>query len=314
MFLSCSSLTTRLYSLTGVTKKLQAPKNNAEPDLKAILRTIRWVSDLDLRSITLSVDSFNQLESLTDAQNSKELSNECEKAAVGIDHIYCSFIPLLAFEQNAETKLQKMWQKTNDLAQVTGARTFEMLSSPMPIEGTGSRIVGDGFEFAWLNESFSWERIWRKYVSSMRFLSKLAEQDGIKLAIEPRQREIVNGPNLLMQLFADVDSDSLGAIVDVSRLYISKEIPALSIRKLANRIFSVHLSDNDGVTEWHWAPGQGKIDWLPIFKALEIVKYNGILSLDVSGIDVEREIIEGKKFVEGLLASPQIIPKKMRLS
>ena len=308
MFLSCSSLTTRLYSTTGITNKPQTPKSY-EPELRAIIRTIRWVSDLKLNSMTLSVDSLNHLQMLSEEQNSACLQDACEKASVKIDHMYCSFFPSLLFNPKPEYELEKAWKRTGYLANLLGARVIEMLSPAMPTQGTGSQLVGEQYEFAWLNESFSWDKIWKKYVSSMRYLSRLAEEENINLAVEPRQREIVNGPNLLMRLLDEVDSAALGAIVDVSRLVISKEIPGLSVRKLGKRIYSVHLSDNDGVTEWHWAPGQGKIDWSSVFKALSLVGYDGILSLDVSGIDVEHEIIEGKRFVEGMLRSIQTVPR-----
>jgi|GEM_PF-3917552 len=303
MFLSASSLSTRLYSLTGVTNKPRAPSNFSEPDLKAILRTIRWVSDLGLGSMTLSIESIGQLNLLSEEENSKELFNQCSRSSVKTDHIYTSFIPSLVFNRDVETELGRVWKKIAYLSKIIGAETIEMLSPALPLDGNGSQVVGGGYELAWLNSSFSWRRIWEKYASSMRFISKLAEGSGMKIAIEPRQAEMINDPDLLMNLFDDVDSDSLGAVVDVSRMYISKDIPPLSIRKLDKKIFSVHLSDSDGVTQWHWAPGQGKIDWMSVFKALAVVKYDGILSLDVSGMDVEREILEGKKFVETLLQS-----------
>lgn len=311
MFLSCSSLSSRLYSLTGVTNKPPTPKNQTEPDLKAIIRTIRWVSDLDFNSMTLSVESLAQLGMLTEEQNATELSDECRRASVRIDHIYCSFLPSMLFNHDVETELEKSMQGISRLAAVVGAKTIETLSPHIPLNGSESLVVGDKYELAWLNSSFSWEKIWQKYVSSMKHISKLSEQHGMKIAVEPRQREIVNSPEMLMKLFEEVGSDSLGAIVDVSRIYISKDIPPLSIRKLDKKIFSVHLSDNDGVTEWHWAPGQGKIDWSQVFKALDIVKYDGILSLDVTGIDVEREIIEGKKFVEKFIQSEENLPKPL---
>ena len=79
------------------------------------------------------------------------------------------------------------------------------------------------------------------------------------------------------------------------------------LEKLENKIFSVHLSDNDGVTEWHWPPGQGNIDWESVFEALHVVGYEGILSLDVSGIDIEREVKEGKNYIERILKKIPIV-------
>jgi sugar phosphate isomerase/epimerase len=152
-----------------------------------------------------------------------------------------------------------------------------------------------------------WERIWVTYTTAITRYTGIAEEYGLKLALEPRPKELLNGTDSLLRLFEAVPSESLGGLVDVSHLQMAREVPELGIRKLGDKVFGVHLSDNDGVTDWHWAPGNGKINWPPIFEALRNIGYDGELSLDVSGMDIERELVEGKAYVEGLLEA--ILPR-----
>ena len=121
------------------------------------------------------------------------------------------------------------------------------------------------------------------------------------LGIEPRPGEIISGTDSFLLLLESVESDSLGAIVDSSHMFISRETPSISIGKLGKKISGVHVSDTDGLTDVHWPPGQGQIDWSDILIALELVNYGGTLSIDVTGIDVKEELIEGKLFLTNLI-------------
>ncbi len=135
----------------------------------------------------------------------------------------------------------------------------------------------------------------------MRRYAELAELHGLRLAVEPRPSDLLCNTDSLLRLMDAVPSQNLGGVVDFSHIQMAREQPTLSMMKLGKKIFSVHLSDYDGITDCHWPPGQGIIKWEPIFAALREARYNGILSLDVSGMDVEQEVVEARQYVESLL-------------
>jgi sugar phosphate isomerase/epimerase len=63
------------------------------------------------------------------------------------------------------------------------------------------------------------------------------------------------------------------------------------VYQLADRIFHYHFSDNDGLTNVHWRPGKGKIDWLDLMQALKDVGFAGVISIeleDVPGVSTAR--------------------------
>jgi sugar phosphate isomerase/epimerase len=52
---------------------------------------------------------------------------------------------------------------------------------------------------------------------------------------------------------------------------------------LGKRIFYVHASDNNFLTEDHLEVGKGGIDWANVFKALKKHNYQGYIGIDVGG-------------------------------
>lgn len=59
--------------------------------------------------------------------------------------------------------------------------------------------------------------------------------------------------------------------------------PAEALAALGNRVKTLHISDNDGVKERHWLPGEGKIDFAAVISALEKTGYEGRFNYEVLG-------------------------------
>lgn len=66
---------------------------------------------------------------------------------------------------------------------------------------------------------------------------------------------------------------------DVNHFLLEK--PEEALLKLGERVATLHISDNDGVSEKHWMPKQGVIDWINIIGALEKIGYNGVFNYEV---------------------------------
>ena len=48
------------------------------------------------------------------------------------------------------------------------------------------------------------------------------------------------------------------------------------VKKIGDKIVTLHISDYDFINERHWLPGEGKNDWQGILKALNDISYQGI--------------------------------------
>jgi sugar phosphate isomerase/epimerase len=288
MKLGCSSLTTRLYyQLTESDTSYKPVRHTVDANPKIIARTIRRVSELGLPLLDLSVNSIEHLQLLLAQDGARKIAESCRDRSVEIDHIFFDFLHRWIFDPIPEGRVEHAWSQIASLSAALDASMVEMLSPPLSIFSEESDL--------------SWDDAWLAFVRSIESYNEIATKHGLKLAIEARPREFLNGTDSLLRLFDTVSSPNLGGIVDISHLDFVREIPAVAIRKLGKKVFTVHLSDNDGVTEFHWAPGQGRIDWQSVFDALRKIDYGGELSLDVSGMDVEREVTEGMQYVKPFL-------------
>lgn len=292
MKLNCGSrIIEQLFSGPSVSgKPINAWSPRREPDLKFTVNWIRRISDLGLNSLCLWIPSEGNLRIMSQKESTERIRRTCEDRSLTIDNLAVSFLAPWTVERVERGHVEKAWSQLAAFAKEIGAEVLEILSPSVPLETSRRGSAG-----------FSWEKTWSGYVSRMRQYTELAEQSRLRLAVEPRPMDLLGNTDSLLRLMDAISSESLGGVVDFSHIRIAREIPALSMKKLGRKIFSVHLSDYDGITDSHWPPGQGITEWKPIFQALREVRYDGILSLDVSGMDVEQEVIEAKEYVERLL-------------
>ena len=61
-------------------------------------------------------------------------------------------------------------------------------------------------------------------------------------------------------------------------------MPHVAIQRLGRRVFHCHFSDNDALTNAHWRPGMGKIDWSALLAALQSVGFDGTLSIELEDV------------------------------
>ena len=125
------------------------------------------------------------------------------------------------------------------------------------------------------------DAIWESYVNLMRKFADVVEAAGLRYAVEPHPFRLVSNVDGMLRLVDQVGSKAIGMNWDPSHLFPSGETPAVGILRLKGRVFHTHISDNDAVTNCHWRPGTGKIDWESVLRALKAVGYNYVLSLEL---------------------------------
>ncbi len=161
----------------------------------------------------------------------------------------------------------------------------------------------------------NWQQNWLDYVDIMRQCCNLCEQAGIKYALEPHPFRYMANAASMLRLIEHVGSDSLGMNFDPSHLFPVGEIPHMVIYQLGDRIFHCHFSDNDAMTNVHWRPGKGKIDWEAVMIALKDVGFDGVISIeleDVPGVarsvsDLPAEWVASEAFDRENIASLRYI-------
>lgn len=118
------------------------------------------------------------------------------------------------------------------------------------------------------------DRVERMKVAKESFakLAKIAASCGVVIAIEdlPRTCLCRNSDEMLDLLSVD---PTLRTCFDTNHLLT--EDPADFARKVGSKIVTTHVTDCDFINERHWYPGEGKINWPALMRALDEVGYNG---------------------------------------
>lgn len=115
-----------------------------------------------------------------------------------------------------------------------------------------------------------------------------AEFKAMDLAFEPEPGMLVDTlaayGGLLARLEAqDFPTRRLKLTIDVGHLHCLQELPIPSkIRESAPRLANVHIEDMKTGVHEHLMFGQGEIDFPPVIAALAEIRYDGLLSVELS--------------------------------
>ena len=116
----------------------------------------------------------------------------------------------------------------------------------------------------------------RYIIDSLKPILNTAEKLDIRLAVENTRRN-----DYLDLVFSEFDSVHLGLCYDSSHDFLWSRQPTEILGKYGSRLITTHLSDNDGLEDRHWPPGEGVIDWPKLVKALPHQTYTGPLILEL---------------------------------
>lgn len=142
-----------------------------------------------------------------------------------------------------------------------------------------AQVFGSG-----VPSGLDWKQNYQDYVDAVGRVCELAEKAGLRYALEPHPFGYVANAAAMLWLIEQVGSPALGMNLDPSHLFPCGEFPEIVVYRLADRIFHCHFSDNDGVTNAHWRPGKGKIDWEAVMRALKDVGFDGVISIELEDV------------------------------
>jgi sugar phosphate isomerase/epimerase len=128
---------------------------------------------------------------------------------------------------------------------------------------------------------------------TLRAAVRLAEEVDVPLVIENMNRvhpecEIVYlGVTVdeLKQVFAAVPSSHLGLALDIGHANLLPGGVGPWIAAFPEKIFHLHLHDNDGVLDQHLPIGEGSVNFTKVFKQLNSIGFTGTSTLEVSSTE-----------------------------
>ena len=220
---------------------------------------------------------------------------------------FCPILPSLVSMDKAEReKGFELYKIGLDLAEYFETELVQIDSFTPPLKFKGEAPYKEAINFGLdlkveIDPEFSWDDQWKVLVDSFTRAAEMAKERGKKLCVEPRVGEMIANTDSALRLLDHVNSDNLGIVLDTGHLHAQKEILPLSVEKLGKKIYYLHVSDNDGKVNEHLGLGKGNIDWEGVFLALKKHGFDGYVGLDIGNVeDLDREVIESKKFLEEL--------------
>ena len=115
------------------------------------------------------------------------------------------------------------------------------------------------------------QRVWA--AESLREVADYAAARGVTLAIEPLNRfetDLVNTVEQGLDLCTRIDRDNVGLLLDTFHMNIEEKSIADGIRSAGDRVFHMHMCENDRGT-----PGTGHVEWGDVFARARLHRIRG---------------------------------------
>ena len=123
--------------------------------------------------------------------------------------------------------------------------------------------------------------IWQTAVSRVGELCKVAESEGVRLALEPEPPSIVTSTVDFLFLRDEVGSPALGINLDVGHAFLTDPDLIESVGLLRGSILHGHIEDMRRERHQHLMPGDGEIDFRALFAKLKEAGFGGYMSVDL---------------------------------
>ena len=108
-----------------------------------------------------------------------------------------------------------------------------------------------------------------------------AEARQVRVGMEYEPGLLVERADELDGLILEIGAENFGANLDLGHSYLAGEVPSLVAGRLASKIFHIHLEDIRNRKHYHLIPGEGDIDFEEIFKALDLIDYDGFVTVEL---------------------------------
>jgi len=280
------------------------------PNLEEIMLAIDDAERLGFNYMELE-GVGQQLYTVTD--NRSKIKKRCEEKNVTL----INFVPVLPdlMSQNEEKrrKALKDFRLGCEVASYFETDLIQVDTFHLPIHVEAPYDISKDFKFIYKAPSLKvvpdfdfWDYFDNVLVSSVTECNDMAKDHGLRLCIEPRTWENISNTWALEFLMREVKSSNLGAVLDVAHLSAQKMNIVQCIEMLGERIFYVHASDNDYLTEDHLEVGKGMVDWISMLKALKKHNYKGYIGIDIGGKAefkprLDNMYVNSKRYLERLM-------------
>ena len=126
---------------------------------------------------------------------------------------------------------------------------------------------------------------WKYSSDSIYQLSKVAEKEGITLALEPLtqfESNLITDALGVKKMIEEIQSPSLKGMIDTVAMHLANETPDDYFSILPD-LCHFHLIDGDGQSDAHLALDDGVLKWREDLASLQRHQYKGVCTLEIMG-------------------------------
>ncbi|MDH5440243.1 MAG: sugar phosphate isomerase/epimerase [Candidatus Bathyarchaeota archaeon] len=280
------------------------------PNLEEILSAIEDAKRLGFRYMELE-GVGDQLHMVSD--NQSLIKKKCEREGIEIIDFVPVLPDLMSTNEERRRKALNDFRIGCEVASYFESSVTQVDTFHLPIHTEIPYDITEDFKFAYQAPSIRvdpdfdfWAYFYSVLVSSVGECNDIAGNHGLKLCVEPRTWENISNAWALELLMREVNSDNLGAVLDVAHLSAQKMSIVQCIEMLGKRIFYVHASDNTYLTEDHLEVGKGMVDWQSMFRVLKKHAYSGYIGIDIGGKpelkqNLDSIYVNSKRYLERLM-------------
>jgi sugar phosphate isomerase/epimerase len=128
----------------------------------------------------------------------------------------------------------------------------------------------------------SYQSLRRRFKKEMNALSRYAEDQGIKVLIEPEPGLLLESSRDFLSFIKGIESEYIRLNFDIAHFYCAGEDPAEMVHRLSDFIEHFHLSDIATTRiHNHLIPGEGSIDFKSVFRAIVEFGYKGYVTVEL---------------------------------
>jgi sugar phosphate isomerase/epimerase len=123
----------------------------------------------------------------------------------------------------------------------------------------------------------------KKFLDGLTRVAKIAEEVDVKVLVEPEPGLLIENSRQFKRLITKIiDSKYIRLNFDIGHFYCVNEDPAKLVHELADYIEHFHLADIASTRiHNHLIPGQGAIDFRPVFDAMNDIGYRGFVTVEL---------------------------------
>jgi len=272
------------------------------PAIGDIDKALREMKEMGFRYVELEGIGYENLEQVVARRG--ELGRILAGEGLSVADFAVLLPEIISLEKTKREKAFAAFEKGVETAAFFGSpyvwidSYFPPLGVKKGVVPTQALVYGQEFRVT-VPDDFSWERFWESFVAAVMRANDIARSHGIGLLVEPRVGEVVSNSDALLRLIDRVGDDNFGVILDIGHQHAQKELIPLAIEKLGRRLKYVHIADNDGRDNRHFAPGQGNVDWEEVFRLLKRRGFDGYFAVDLEKLpDLREQFIACKGFLE----------------